>query len=102
MLLGIGFLLILFIVGLFLIKSCVSKHKQKESSQAVNEGSKPLDAIYEDPDAVLADNFQPGAVQHVEIETADNVAYFTKSQALGDEEVDAQENVAYCAASRIT
>ena len=93
MLLGICFLLVLFIVGLVLIRSYASKQKQQESSQAVSEGPEALCAIYEDPDAAL---------QNIEIETADNVVYSLKPQVLGDKEIDAQENVAYCATSRIT
>ena len=102
LLLGIYFLLILFIVGLFLVRLCVSIQKQKESSQAVNEGPEPLDAIYEDLDAAVVGNFQPSALQNVEIGTADNVAYSTKLQFLQNKEIDAQENVAYCAKSMIT
>ena len=79
-------------MGSILIWLCVSKKKGKEGSQAVNEGSKPLEGIYEDPDTV---NFQPSFAQEIEVTTADNVAYSTQLQVLPDKDVTTADNVAY-------
>ena len=100
-LLGMCIILMLFIVGLFLISLFACKQKHEESSQAVSEDPELLNAIDEDPNAALPDKFQPSAVQNMEVETADNVAYYKKLQFLRDKEIDAQENVAYCTTNRI-
>ena len=89
-------------MGPILIWLCVSKKKGKEGSQAVNEGSKPLEAVYEDPDVALRDNFQPSFVQNQEVTTADNVAYSTQLQVLQDKGTKTQENLAYSVVSTIT
>ena len=84
---GIFVILLLLTMGPILIWLCVSKRKGKEGSQAVNEGPKPVEAIYEDPDTVLSDNFQPSFAQDKEVTTADNMAYSTQLQVLQDKGV---------------
>ena len=71
--------------------------KRKESLQTMNEFPEPLDAMYEDPDAVLRENFQPSLLQNVEVSTGDNVAYSAQLQVLQDKEVDIKDNLAYSA-----
>ena len=63
----------------------------------MNEGPKALEAIYEDPDAVLDDNFQPSFSQDKEVITADNVhvPYSTELQVLQDKAVKTEDNLAY-------
>ena len=85
----------LVMVLLFLTWLLVSKKKGKKCSQAVNEGPKALEAIYEDPDAVLDDNFQPSFSQDKEVITADNVPYSTELQVLQDKAVKTEDNLAY-------
>ena len=92
---GICVILLLLIIGPILTWLLVSKKKGKERSQAVNEGPKPLEAVYEDPDADLSGNFQPSFAQNKEVRTADNVAYSTQVQVLQDKEVTTADNVAY-------
>ena len=82
-------------MGLFLIWWCISKQKRKENLQAVSEVPEPLDAVYEDPDTVLGDDFQPSFLLNQKVRTRDNVAYSTQLQVLQDKEVDIQDNLAY-------
>ena len=67
----------------------------------MNEAPKPLEAIYEDPDAVLGDNFQPSFAQDKEVITADNVPYSTELQVLQDKAVKTEDNLAYNVVSTI-
>ena len=71
--------------------------KRKQNLQTVKEVPEPLDAMYEDPDTVLRENFQPSFLQNVELSTGDNVAYATQLQVLQDKEVDIKDNLAYSA-----
>ena len=92
---GVCVIFLLLIVGLILIWLCVIKKKRKEDSQAVNGGLEPLEAIYEDPDAALGDNFQFSFAQSEELKTAANVAYSTQLQVLQDKGVKTKDNSAY-------
>ena len=96
---GICVILLLLIIGLVLIWLWVSKKKGKQCSQAVNEGPETLEAVYEDPDAALGDNFQPSFAQNKQVRTAENVAYSTKLQVLQDKGVKIQDNLAYSVVS---
>ena len=95
MVFGICVIFLLLIIGIFLIRYCISKRKRKQNLQAGNEVPAPLDAMYEDPDAVLHENFQPRFLRNVEVRTGDNVAYATQLQVLQDKEVDIKDNLAY-------
>ena len=93
---GICVILLLLIGSLTFIWLCVMKKKGKAGSQAMNDSPKPIEAVYEDPDAVLSGKFQPGFSQGKEVRlTADNVAYSTQLQVLQDKGVKTQDNLAY-------
>ena len=102
---GLCFLLLLSIFGVLVAWLFLRKLKLKESSKATNEPLSPLSPVYENPDTLLAGNFQlsvyqdiavktavdnvvysPSVGQNMDITTTDNVAYSTKLQALQDEE----------------
>ena len=71
--------------------------ERKESLPTMNEVPEPLDAMYEDPDAALRENFQPSFLQNVEVRTGDNVAYATQLKVLRNKEVNIKDNLAYSA-----
>ena len=99
---GICVIFLLLIIGLIFICLLVIKKKAKEHSQAVNKDPKPLEAIYEDPDAALGDNFQPSFAQNKGARTADNMAYSTQLQVLQDKGVKTEDNLAYGVASTVS
>ena len=110
---GICVIFLLLIIALIFIGLLVIKKKGQECSQAVNEDPKPLEAIYDDPDAVAQDkevttadnaaySTQLQVLQDKEVTTADNVAYSTQPQILYDEEVTTQNNLAYNVASSVS
>ena len=90
MVIGIGVFFLLSIVGLVLICLWLRKPKQKESSEAPNEHPRALNAIYEDPDTLLADNVQLSVLQSRDVITTENVAYSTKLQIFQDENKDTE------------
>ena len=91
---GICVISLLLILSLTFIWLCVIKKKGKVRSQTMKDSPKPIEAVYEDPDAVISDKFQPSFSQGKEVKTADNVAYSTQLQVLQDKGVKTQENLA--------
>ena len=89
---GICVLLLLSIVGHLLVWLYVRKPKQKETSEAINEAARALSVIYDNSDTFLAGNVQSSALQNIDITTAENIAYATKSEVLGDEKWDFDED----------
>ena len=67
----------------------------------MNEGPKPLEPIYEDPDAALGGNFQRRFAQDKEVRAAANLAYSTELQlkVLQYKKVNTEENLAYSVVS---
>ena len=89
-------------MGLFLIGLLLSKKKGNKHLQAVNEGSNPLEVVYEDPDTAASGSLQPSISQSKEVRTADNVAYSTELQDLQDKRVKTQDNLAYSVVSTVS
>ena len=88
-------LVLMFVVILFLIQLCLRRWWQKTHSKAINDASKPFNAVYDYPVAVFNTNTQLSVLQRIDTMTEAANTCSMRQQIPEAMDVETKKNVAY-------